>query len=185
MNCDPDATPAELLPRCRQSRSVRRARETCHLGDVVQQLVIRLLRDGYPEVRSVAKMLELSARTLQRRLSEEGLTYAGIVTRARCDVAQRMLEDPACKIIEVALDLGYSDQAHFTRAFARWTGVTPREFRRLRATGCAGAPGPRAPSCGVGAAPNSPARDWLTGATRPRPVGRDDIRSPPSGAGDC
>jgi AraC-like DNA-binding protein len=138
MNCDPDATPAELLRRCRQSRSVWRARQTCRLGDVVQQLVIRLLRDGYPEVRSVAKTLELSARTLQRHLSEEGLTYAGIVTRARCDVAQRMLEDPACKIIEVALDLGYSDQAHFARAFVRWTGLTPREFRRGRQIGCRG-----------------------------------------------
>jgi AraC-like DNA-binding protein len=92
-------------------------------------------------------MLGVSARTLQRRLSEEGLTFLGIVARARCDVARRMLDDPARKVIDVALDLGYSDQAHFTRAFVRWTGRAPREFQRLRATGSSGgpAPGPRNP----------------------------------------
>src|SRR5262245_13215623 len=135
MTRDPGTTPAQLLPRCAQSRSVRREREAFRLGDVVQQIVTRLLRDGYPDVHSVAKMLGLSARTLQRRLSEERVTYARVVARSRSDVAQRMLEDPACKVIEVALDLGYSDQAHFARAFTRWTGLAPREFQRLRSTG--------------------------------------------------
>jgi AraC-like DNA-binding protein len=44
--------------------------------------------------------------------------------------AQRMLGDPDRRVIDVALDLGYSDHAHFTRAFERWTGIPPREFRR-------------------------------------------------------
>jgi AraC-like DNA-binding protein len=83
-------------------------------------------------------MVQVSARTLQRRLFDEGLTFAGIVARARLDVAQRMLDDPARRVIDVALDLGYSDPAHFTRAFVRWTGLAPREFRRLRVTGYAG-----------------------------------------------
>lgn len=100
------------------------------LGDVVQQIVARLLPDGCPDVRSVADSVRVSTRTLQRRLSEEGLTFAGIVDLTRLDVAQRMLEDPARRVIDVALDLGYSDPAHFTRAFVRWTGVAPREFRR-------------------------------------------------------
>src|SRR5262245_10592059 len=129
MNCDPAATLDQLPPQITQSRSARRARETCCLGDVVQQIVTRLLPDGYPNVRSVSKMMGLSARTLQRHLSEDGVTYARVVARARCEVAQRMLENPAFRVIEIALDLGYSDQAHFARAFARWTGVTPREFR--------------------------------------------------------
>src|SRR5215467_2769480 len=135
MNSTPDATPDPLLPRCRQSGSARRARETDRLGDVVRQIVTPLLHDGCPDIRSVATMLGLGARTLQRRLSEEGVTYARVVARVRCAAAQRMLDDPACKVIEVALDLGYSDQAHFARAFVRWTGLTPGDFRRLRSTG--------------------------------------------------
>jgi AraC-like DNA-binding protein len=106
------------------------------LGRVVQEIVTILLPDGCPDVRSVATMMRLSSRTLQRRLSDEGVTFALLVARVRFAVAQRMLDDPARKIIEVALDLGYSDQAHFARAFARWSGLTPREFRRLGSVAC-------------------------------------------------
>src|SRR5262245_41958816 len=135
---DAAADVAERLrfePRCPQSEAVRRARETGRLGAVVQEIIAPLFRGGYPDVHSVATMLGLGVRTLQRRLSDEGVTYARVVARARFDVAQQMLEDPACKVIEVALDLGYSDQAHFTRAFTRWTGFAPREFQRIRASG--------------------------------------------------
>src|SRR5262249_59972598 len=99
---------------------------------------------------SVATMLGLGMRTLQRRLSEEGVTYARVVARARFNLAQWLLDDPACKIIEVALDLGYSDQAHFSRAFARWTGLAPREFQRIRASGGRGG----APRFPVGGKPS-------------------------------
>jgi AraC-like DNA-binding protein len=74
----------------------------------------------------------MSVRTLQRRLQDECLTYARVVAQTRFDAAQRMLDDPDRKVIDVALDLGYSDPSHFTRAFGRWAGVAPREFRRLR-----------------------------------------------------
>ena len=114
------------------------------LGGVVQEIVTALLPDGCPDVRCVAKVMRLSSRTLQRRLSAEGVTFAWLVAQVRYANAQRMLDDPQRKIIEVALDLGYSDQAHFARAFARWSGLTPRQFRRLRSIGCSG----RAPSNG-------------------------------------
>src|SRR5262245_65164316 len=135
MDCDPGVMPDRLLPRCPQSKAVGPARETGRLGAVVQETITRLLREGYPGVHSVATMLGLGVRTLQRRLSEEGVTYARVVARVRFNLAQRLLDDPAYKIIEVALDLGYSDQAHFTRAFTRWTGFAPREFQRIRASG--------------------------------------------------
>src|SRR5262249_36580534 len=149
------------------------------LGTVVHQIVTRLLPGGSPNVRSVAEQMRLSTRTLQRRLSKEGLTFAGVVARARFDVAQRLLADPGRKVIDVALELGYSDPAHFTRAFMRWTGVAPREFREGRATARSGASEPRAPSCVVGAVPQLAERDWITVATEPRPVARDGARAPP------
>jgi AraC-like DNA-binding protein len=108
------------------------------VGGAVREIVTTLLGDGAPPVHVVAALVGLSARTLQRRLHDEGVTFARGVTRVRFDVAQRMLADPGRKIIGVALDLGYSDPAHFTRAFARWTGLAPRAFRRLRSTGSPG-----------------------------------------------
>jgi AraC-like DNA-binding protein len=60
--------------------------------------------------------------------------FAGVVARPHLDMAQRMLGDPGRRVVDVALELGYSDPAHFTRAFVRWTGVAPRQFRQRRAT---------------------------------------------------
>jgi AraC-like DNA-binding protein len=124
-------------PTCSTGRWLERTNLAADIGDLVQQIVTRLLSEGHPDIHSVAGMLRLSTRTLQRRLSDEGLTFARVVVRARFDVAQRMLDDPARKVIDVALDLGYSDPAHFTRAFVRWTGLGPSAFRQLRSTGSA------------------------------------------------
>jgi len=134
-----EATSRHLRPQPPPSAQEPQARNG--LGGVVEEIVTALLPDGCPDVRSVAKVMRLSARTLQRRLSAEGVTFAWLVAQVRYAIAQRMLDDPGRKIIEVALDLGYSDQAHFARAFARWSGLTPRQFRRLRSFGC---PGPSA-----------------------------------------
>jgi AraC-like DNA-binding protein len=59
-------------PECRWCQ---RARPDHGVGAAVQQIVTRLLPDGYPDIHSVAQMVRLSARTLQRRLSDEGLTF--------------------------------------------------------------------------------------------------------------
>ena len=102
------------------------------VGRTVQRIVAALLPEGYPDIHLVSKAVSLSPRTLQRRLHAEGLTFARVVARTRFAEARRLLDDPTRKVIDVALDLGYSDPAHFTRAFGRWTGLPPREFRRRR-----------------------------------------------------
>ena len=84
---------------------------------------------GVPHIERVAHGLGTSARTLQRWLATAGLTYAGVAQEARCAEARRMLREQRRKIGDVARALGYSDQAHFTRAFQRWMGVSPRAFR--------------------------------------------------------
>ena len=98
----------------------------------VRQIVSRLLARRHPNIQLVSGALGMSTRTLQRRLGDVGLTYVSVVAQARADMARQMLGDPALKIGDVARAVGYSDAGHFTRAFLRWTGVTPREFRRRR-----------------------------------------------------
>jgi len=74
-------------------------------------------------------MLGISARTLQRQLSKESTNYAKIVDLIRFNSAIPLLKDKKNKLVDIAYDLGYSDPAHFSRAFKRWSGVSPREFR--------------------------------------------------------
>jgi AraC-like DNA-binding protein len=120
-----------------QGRSPRAARS---LERDVRRVVTSLFARSHPDIRLVAYALAMGPRTLQRRLRDAGVTYAQVIARARSDVAQRMLNDPARKIGDIARALGYSDAPHFTRAFVRWTGLTPRQFRAQRTRPRASAP---------------------------------------------
>jgi AraC-like DNA-binding protein len=87
------------------------------------------LDEGPPTVAEIAEMAGISVRSFQRKLSSAGLTYSGLLDTARFENAAKNLRDTDAKIIEVAFSSGYADPAHFTRAFRRISGVTPREFR--------------------------------------------------------
>uniref|UniRef100_B8HXD6 Transcriptional regulator, AraC family n=1 Tax=Cyanothece sp. (strain PCC 7425 / ATCC 29141) TaxID=395961 RepID=B8HXD6_CYAP4 len=96
-----------------------------------QQVLRFLLRGGHPKIELVAEIAGMSVRSFQRYLAAEGLTYIRMVEQVRFDAAVDYLEDPDIKIIEIALELGYQDPANFTRAFKRWTGISPQEYREL------------------------------------------------------
>ena len=100
-------------------------------GERVKRLITALLAggSGVATIDRVAERMATSVRTLQRRLRAAGLTYSDLVQEARRAAAQRMLAERRTGIGDVARALGYSDPAHFTRAFQRWTGSTPRDFR--------------------------------------------------------
>jgi AraC-like DNA-binding protein len=85
---------------------------------------------GYPHIRSTAAALGMSVRTLQRHLTCARVTHESLVQQARFATAAALLEETDTKIVDIALDVGYSDHAHFTRAFRRWAGRSPKEFRR-------------------------------------------------------
>ena len=96
----------------------------------LRQLTGTLLKqEGVPRIETMAEITGLSVRSLQRRLAKHGLSHFEIVDQARYQAATRLLGDADTRITDVAMDLGYADSAHFTRAFKRWAGVTPREYR--------------------------------------------------------
>lgn len=86
--------------------------------------------DGYPHIALGSEIAGTSVRTLQRRLSDLGLNYSAVVNRARFDVASRMLTQTDAPITGVAFAAAYSDPSHFSRAFRRLAGVSPREYRK-------------------------------------------------------
>ena len=78
----------------------------------------------------VARALNVSVRTLQRRLEASGTTFRELSETVRGQLAEGYLSDPRVSIAEVAFLLGFSDQTSFNRAFRRWTGQSPGRWRR-------------------------------------------------------
>jgi AraC-like DNA-binding protein len=89
----------------------------------------RLLGEG---IEAMATRLGLHPRTLQRRLSDERETYAGVVDRVRYRLALRALQRAETDLETLSEQLGFSDRRSFTRAFTRWSGVSPSSFRQRR-----------------------------------------------------
>ncbi|MCW5893136.1 MAG: helix-turn-helix transcriptional regulator [bacterium] len=90
------------------------------------------MADPSPSVHAIATALGTSVRTLQRRLAEQGCSVESLLATRRRVAALRLLGDTDAKVVDIAFDLGYSDHAHFTRAFRRWTGQSPIAYRRAR-----------------------------------------------------
>jgi AraC-like DNA-binding protein len=97
--------------------------------DSLQITLETLVPQGHTDITSLASFVGLSVRSLQRRLSEHGSSFSGLLARSRYILARRRLLDPAAMVIDVAYEAGYSDPTHFTRAFKTWAGVTPVEYR--------------------------------------------------------
>ncbi|PTQ67285.1 AraC family transcriptional regulator [Pseudomonas sp. GV071] len=92
------------------------------------------LAHGEPDRAELARTLNLSERTLQRRLADEGSSYQQLLSDTRQQLAERYLDDGQLPAAEIALLLGYSEPSVFFRAFRNWTGLTPGEYR-LRGKG--------------------------------------------------
>jgi len=88
------------------------------------------MHEGYPRIDWVASKLGATRRSLQRYLQSQGTSFNRIVEDVLQRHAERYLRDDALSVTEIALRLGYADPAHFTRAFRRWTDVTPSAFRQ-------------------------------------------------------
>ena len=83
-----------------------------------------------PSAPAVAASLGVHPRTLNRLLGRTGTRFNRMLGDTRYETAQRMLRDPATPVISIAWSLGYADASAFSRAFRRWSGMTPSEWRR-------------------------------------------------------
>jgi len=105
--------------------------ETSAVGPrVAHALRAAFARGEDPAPDQVAAGLGLSLRTLQRRLGEEGTSFRAVRDKACLDHAVERLRDRSTSVSTVADELGFADAAAFGKAFRRWTGATPSEWRR-------------------------------------------------------
>jgi AraC-like DNA-binding protein len=109
----------EALARLDKSDVVSRARAA----------VLEHLSSGEGTAEDAAKQLHMSPRTLQRKLAEAKTTYLQLVDDTRKDLALRYIEDPRRSVTDITFSLGFSQPSAFTRAFKRWTGLNPSDYR--------------------------------------------------------
>ncbi len=100
------------------------------VAPAVRSAIDQLLGTGAAEITAVARVLSLHPRTLQRRLADEGTSYAQILDDVRASVARRYLETTDLPLSQVAGLIGLSEQSALTRASRRWWDQTPRAVRR-------------------------------------------------------
>jgi AraC-like DNA-binding protein len=83
-------------------------------------------------MQSVSRALGVSVRSLRRHLTAEGKRFSDLVSEAQAEIARSCLLDERRTIMDTACELGFSDSTSFHRAFKRWTGLTPSEFRKQK-----------------------------------------------------
>jgi AraC-like DNA-binding protein/lambda repressor-like predicted transcriptional regulator len=110
--------------------------EQARLSTRVQQALLETLPDGTPSKPAIARRLGMSARNLQRRLAEEGTSFKELSNRARIDLAQSYVDAGRLSVTEIAFVLGFADTSTFSRAFKRWTGMSPRHWAQRRRRTC-------------------------------------------------
>jgi AraC-like DNA-binding protein len=96
---------------------------------VAEQVRAALEEHERPSQTSVARRLGIGARTLQRRLHDEGSSFRKIVDREHQELALALLRQPGQRVIDVALAAGFDDATSFAKAFRRWTGQSPSAYR--------------------------------------------------------
>ena len=94
----------------------------------VRQLLIALLPSGNADQDLVSKRLNRSTSTLQRQLQAEGLSYRDVLDNTRRSLAENYLTDNKHSHAQIAFLLGFSDQSNFSRAFKRWTSMSPGQY---------------------------------------------------------
>ena len=95
----------------------------------VRGVIGELLPKSQVTLAQTAKEMGLTARTLQRRLAEQGLSFSRLVDEMRFIKARALIQERE-KLTDVATHLGYADAGSFTRAFERWTGMSPLQYRK-------------------------------------------------------
>ncbi|MDW3193923.1 MAG: AraC family transcriptional regulator ligand-binding domain-containing protein [Cytophagales bacterium] len=96
----------------------------------VESLIQNALPSGIPSIKELGAHMGMSNRTLTRRLSEHGVTFRDLIQKTQERLSKELLKGADRTVAEIAFQTGFSEQSAFNRAFKRWTGVSPIEFRK-------------------------------------------------------
>lgn len=121
---------ATVAPQLEAELSEQLARK--NLKEQAKGILKQLLAGQRPGIQDLARELHLSTRTLQRRLTEQGITFQHVLDEARRELAHHYLLHSSRELNETAYLLGYEDANSFFRAFHQWEGISPGHWRQLQ-----------------------------------------------------
>jgi AraC-like DNA-binding protein len=101
-------------------------------SEKVRRVLRTHLVKGAASVQAVSDLFGVNRRTLNRRLEAEGTSFSGILSQTRFEVASQLIVDTDMSMSQIAAALDYSEASVFTRAFRRWSGHSPNDWRRLK-----------------------------------------------------
>ncbi len=119
-----------ILVAYAEEKSARLKQESGYMP-TVKEAMVRLIKPAFPRIDQVASHLNVSQRTLQRRLKAEGYVYKQLLDELRQEFAEGYLKRADLSVSEVAQLLNYADTSTFSRSFKRWMGKTPSEYRAV------------------------------------------------------
>jgi len=99
------------------------------VADKVRVLITQAVSEGSADVDHIAEQLNTSRQTLYRKLKAEGVSFQELLEEVRFTSAKEQLKDSSSSLSEIAFSLGFSDLSAFSRAFKRWSGMTPKGYR--------------------------------------------------------
>ena len=128
LNLAPPTGPAAIK---KLSRELTRKTRSTPITDLTRQTIFIEMNDGCVSQEHVARALGISSRTLRRRLADEDQSFQSILDECRMQFATLEFRTRRrLSLSDMALKLGYSEHSTFSRAFSRWSGMAPQEYRR-------------------------------------------------------
>jgi len=126
------ATDPELRHLLQKQIDALAVRHSDDFVDKVRSVLRTALVTGYGKAGQVAALFSMHSRTLNRRLNALGTGFQELVDESRFEIARQMLVDSAMEVSQIAALLDYANASAFTRAFRRWSGTTPAQWRAKR-----------------------------------------------------
>lgn len=130
--CLPGAAPVLFNGISGTLRNLLASRTALDLVEQVRHSMLRLLSTGRLSEVEIAVSMGISTRHLRRLLKQQGARYEQLLDQVRREEGVRLLQDSARSLTSIAYELGFHEPSSFTRAFRRWTGISPSDYRRQR-----------------------------------------------------
>ena len=114
---------------CAQADTLLRAQQPSSLSDRISILIKEQYRGQRPSLDVIARSLQMSGRSLRRHLQHNGVNFTQLLDEIQHEIADMLLKQPSLSVKRIALQLGFDEPSSFSRAYKRWSGISPAQFR--------------------------------------------------------